>query len=617
MATPTRGRAAIYCRVSTTLQATDEKTSLQQQERLCRERAAEDGLVVVEEYVVHDASSGSVDSVDRAALQRLLQAAERGAFDVVLMDLIDRTSRGGVFEFADICQRFLRFGVIPLWATDRDIDLTTPTGQLIAAVKSWAAYQEKEAIARRMRRGKQGRIVRGLLAREYCPYGYRWIDAEHTQYEPDPVTAPIVLRIYRDLVAGQSASAIARALNAAGVPTPSQVKGTPRTHRRFAQNAPRWTEPTMAYLVRNPVYKGERAQNRFESLPRDRQDRLDRNLTSARAHKQRDIEQWVITQVPALVDAQTWAAALTQLSRGNFRATKNPTRYTDAEVLLYGGYIRCAHCGRALSPRRRQPTPKKPTAHGWYYTCQRLSHLPSGERCIGTAINCDLLDAVVWSEAVRLIRDPHHLRKLLTRSEAVWSPETQLAHYTQLLAQVDQEDADIAHELLRLAGKPGLEHIRANLEQQAIRNADLRAGYQQRLAEAEAERQRLVTRAERITTFATWAVEQADGVEDLTATERRDTLTRVLHPTVFVGRVGSDLPRLAVFFAVTPEAAAQIDPDALYTTAQWQGEAGGVYTVFVDEWPTTGGTGMSDTLDLSTVEAAEPETFRKEGFSVL
>ena len=58
MTTPKR--AAIYCRVSTTLQATDEKTSLQHQERLCRERAAEDGMTIMEEYVIRDASSGSV-----------------------------------------------------------------------------------------------------------------------------------------------------------------------------------------------------------------------------------------------------------------------------------------------------------------------------------------------------------------------------------------------------------------------------------------------------------------------------------------------------------------------------------------------------------------------------
>jgi hypothetical protein len=218
---------------------------------------------------------------------------------------------------------------------------------------------------------------------------------------------------------------------------------------------------------------------------------------------------------------------------------------------------------------------------------------------------------------LRLIRDPQHLRMLLTQSESVWSPETQIAHYTELLAKLDKEDADITSELLRLAGKPGLAQIRANLELQAAQHAELREGYQQRLAEAEAERQRLAARAERVTAFAVWATEQAETVTDLTATERREILVRTLHPTVFVGRVGSDLPRIAIFFSVTPEAAAQIDSGTLYATMQWHGATGGVYTVFVDEWSGERNAGAGDELDLSNVEAQDLEMFQQDGFSIL
>ena len=229
----TTKRAAIYCRVSTMLQATDEKTSLLHQERQCRERALEDGYTVAEEYVVHDASSGSLDSVDRKALQRLLGAAERGAFDVVVMDLIDRTSRGGVFEFVDICQRFLRFAVTPLWATDRSIDLTDSTGQLIAAAKAWGANQEKESIMRRFQRGRQDRIAAGQLDRATISYGYRWTDEARTTGEPDPATAPIEQRIFHAIVSEVSATKLAMILTAEGIATPGEVKGRKREHKRF------------------------------------------------------------------------------------------------------------------------------------------------------------------------------------------------------------------------------------------------------------------------------------------------------------------------------------------------------------------------------------------------
>jgi site-specific DNA recombinase len=174
-----------------------------------------------------DASSGSLESSERAALQRLLHAAERGAFDIVIMDLIDRTSRGGIFEFADICQRFLRFDVTPLWATDRDINLTPQTGQLIVAAKAWDAYQEKEAIMRRFRRKRQDRIADGHLDRATIPYGYQWADAERTAWEPDETTAPIVRRIFHEIATGQSATGLAKQLTETGVPTPGADEGSP------------------------------------------------------------------------------------------------------------------------------------------------------------------------------------------------------------------------------------------------------------------------------------------------------------------------------------------------------------------------------------------------------
>ncbi len=331
----TTKRAAIYARVSTELQARDEKTSLERQEKNCRQRAAEDGLTVVEEYVIQDASSGSTDSTDRKELQRILRGAERGAFDVVIMDLIDRTSRGGIFEFADICQRFLRFGVMPVWSTDRDIDLSTPTGQLIAAAKAWGAQQEALAIARRSKQGKQDRIAQGLLAKEYLPYGYRWSDAAQTMYEPDPIAAAVVRRIFTTLAEGGSATQLMEALRVEGIRPPRKA----------------WTLNSITYIAKNPIYKGQRAQRRYTTRPRDPADKRLRGLKSKRVIEKRDVSEWLITAVPALVDEATWTKANVQLERNRWYKHKSPRRYGADEVLLYGGFVRCAHCGHALTPK--------------------------------------------------------------------------------------------------------------------------------------------------------------------------------------------------------------------------------------------------------------------------
>jgi DNA invertase Pin-like site-specific DNA recombinase len=596
--TPTIKRAAIYCRVSTERQARDEKTSLERQDQNCRHRALEDGLLIEEQYVVHDPFSGSVDATDRVKLQALFAGAERGAFDVVIMDLIDRTSRGGIFEFADICQRFLRFEVTPIWATDREIDLTTPTGQLIAAAKAWGAHQEKLAITRRSQQGKQGLIAQGQLAREYCPYGYRWTDATHVAYEPDPIAALIVYRIFVTLAEGGSATQLMIALNVEGIPSPRKVKA--------GQRQTLWSLSSVTYIARNPIYKGERAQRRFVTKPRNPVERRQRRLRTYRTVEQRDVTEWAITAVPALVDAATWARANAQLERNRWHTHKPPTRFTADEVLLYGGYVRCAHCGRSMFPSQRSEqaakgSPRRP----WFYICARSKPTAEG-RCPGVAIMCGKVDTLVWREACRLIRDERYLRSLLERSDDAWSPETQLAHYRQLLEELDANDRSIASELTRLAGKPGLEQIRAHLEQDATHNTELRTGYQQRIAEAEQAQAERATRAERVQGFAHWAAEHADNLDDLTPEERRPILEQ-LHPTVFVARKGSDRERLSLIFSVTEQAAARLDPQTLYTTLQWQDAGGDYFTVYVDEFVSRGdfssGTLNGGTLDLSGVEA--------------
>ncbi len=225
-------------------------------------------------------------------------------------------------------------------------------------------------------------------------------------------------------------------------------------------------------------------------------------------------------------------------------------------------------------------------------------------RCIGVSILCETVDSLVWREACKLIRDESYLRSLLEKSDDVWSPETQIDHYRQLLQDLDANDRAIASELTRLAGKPGLEQIRAHLEQDAEHNSQLRTGYQQRLADAEMAQADRATRVERVQGFAQWAAEHKDNLDDLTADERR-TILEQLHPTIFAARRGSGRERLALIFSVTEQAAARLDPQTLYTSAQWQGASGDFFTVYVDEYDPSGSEALrGNTLDHTNVVAA-------------
>ena len=76
--------------------------------------------------------------------------------------------------------------------------------------------------------------------------------------EPDPVTAPVVVWMFGQRLAGHSAARMTRALNDAGVPCPSAADPARNPHRTGAG----WTLRTVAAVLANPRYTGRPVWNR-------------------------------------------------------------------------------------------------------------------------------------------------------------------------------------------------------------------------------------------------------------------------------------------------------------------------------------------------------------------
>ena len=83
-------RAAIYSRVSTAEQAEDDKASLNEQERRCREYCQERGYDVVTSY--QDIASGTTKK--RQRFTDMLRDARQKQFDVIIAWKTDRLARG-------------------------------------------------------------------------------------------------------------------------------------------------------------------------------------------------------------------------------------------------------------------------------------------------------------------------------------------------------------------------------------------------------------------------------------------------------------------------------------------------------------------------------------------
>ncbi len=103
------------------------------------------------------------------------------------------------------------------------------------------------------------------------PYGYRLADAgphpnpskaaegrQLHRLETDPVTAPVVKRIFTEYVAGRGMTSIARGLTQDGIACPSAYDRARNPHRHTQV----WETTAIRSILQNPRYTGRQVWNR-------------------------------------------------------------------------------------------------------------------------------------------------------------------------------------------------------------------------------------------------------------------------------------------------------------------------------------------------------------------
>lgn len=198
-------RAVIYARYSSDHQ---REASIEDQVRLCRERAERDGLTVVEIFSDYAISGGHLKS--RPGMVALMEAARAGTFDVLIAEALDRISR----DQEDIAGVFKRL-------RHADISIVTlsegPVSELHVGLKGTVNALFLKDLADKTRRGQRGRVEAGKIPGGNS-YGYRMVrsiqaDGSVTtgEREIDEEQAGIVRRIFAEYAEGSAPRAIVSA----------------------------------------------------------------------------------------------------------------------------------------------------------------------------------------------------------------------------------------------------------------------------------------------------------------------------------------------------------------------------------------------------------------------
>lgn len=371
-------RVAIYIRVSSEEQG--ERYGPQMQLNACLEMA---GLSSEKDALVYRDLGISGSVLDRPGLAALRRDARDNLFSRLFVYSEDRLSRN-TLHLLLLIDELEKNGISIHFVTGEKFDRNNPSNQLLFTMKAAIAEYERSTIAQRTKRGRETKIKSGKILKGYPIFGYTF-NKEKSTFEINEQEAQVVRLMYRWLLDGMGVNSIAKKLTALGYRT---KKGKTNWHRQVCHQ-----------ILRNPAYMGKFVQNKYDTTG------MVGNKFKPKAERVKmaikNPDEWVVTEIPAIVDKQTWEQAQDILETARRRFAGKPKR-----TYLLSGLLRCAICGNPMHGRMQNnfgnPYP--------IYTCRQNYSGAKNPGCNRT-IKCDEIDNEIWSIVVEWATNPETISK--------------------------------------------------------------------------------------------------------------------------------------------------------------------------------------------------------------
>src|SRR5271165_1445073 len=198
MANPSLRRCAIYTRKSSEEGLEQDFNSLHAQRESCeafiKSQQGEGWQLVKTHY---DDGGFSGGTMERPALQRVLEDIRQKLIDVVVVYKVDRLTRS-LADFAKMVEVFDAHGV-SFVAVTQQFNTTTSMGRLTLNVLLSFAQFEREVTGERIRDKIAASKKKGMWMGGSVPVGYLKRDGRLVIDEPEAVTVRLIFRRYNKL----------------------------------------------------------------------------------------------------------------------------------------------------------------------------------------------------------------------------------------------------------------------------------------------------------------------------------------------------------------------------------------------------------------------------------
>ncbi len=321
-------RAATYIRMSSTQQEDSPERQLQQILPYCQRK----GYTIVKSY--QDLAWKGYDD-SRPEFQKLIAAAKRKEFQVVVVDEQSRLARSEAFDYLELVAIPLRKAGITLDTVSNGVtDWFGLAGQILTLVGQHKAHDEVLGLSRRVVTGMIRRLEEGGRLGGQLPYGYK---LEQGQIIIDEIPAGNVKRIFDWCIRDHlSLFQISQKLDG--------ITKSPRGRR--------WSRAHVRNILKNPFYVGDWVFNRSTtavffkfSITNERATAQKRELPEGKVkrHDRNPESEWIVRRGnhSPIIDRDTFRRAGELLAgnrerRGSIKA---------AATYVASGLIWCATCG--------------------------------------------------------------------------------------------------------------------------------------------------------------------------------------------------------------------------------------------------------------------------------
>ena|SRR6478736_793051 len=323
-------RCAIHARRSTDEhQAASLEVQLSEAKRFVEAR----GWTWSEDHIYVEDAVSRAEFKKRPMLLKLLNAAEAGAFEIVITR--DETRLGGdMVRTCLLIQDLLDAGIqLFYYFTGEQVRLDDATAKFMVAARTFAAELEREKISQRTHEHLKTKARRGLNVGGRV-FGYDNVERHEgerrvqVEYAINEAQAEVIRGIFTAYASGSGLRAIVKDLNERGVDPPRAGKRGTRS----------WSTSAIHAMLRRDRYRGVIVWNQREKTYRK----------GTKVRVQRDAEDWILVDVPELriVTDELWFGVQQRI--GQNTSDDRPKGGRLPRYLL-SGLARCAECGGPMT----------------------------------------------------------------------------------------------------------------------------------------------------------------------------------------------------------------------------------------------------------------------------